>query len=432
MLKYASQFMQLKMIIAILFGLANGIPLGLIGSSLKAWLAVAGISRSSIGFFTLIATPYALKFLWAPFIENIRIPLLSKVLGHRKSWLFITQIMLSISIINLGFANPVLNIYHFAQCAFIVSALAAFQETIIDAFRVDMLEKEQQCIGATSASFGHSIGVALASGATLLIADLLCNSFEICDNFMNWSVAYTVFAVTIFLASFLSLLIKEPEQNKATLKHTHNQKSQPLSTLYAYFVEPFGDFTKRYKKHLLILSFITLYRVCDAFIMPMTNPFLLDIGFSLTEIALVVKTFGFIVTAVGSIIGGMLIYRIGMINTLFICTFSQMLSNFMFIVQANAGHNINTLYFLIAAENLGSGMGISVFISYISYLCSCSKYTTTQYSLLAALSASGYFASASFSGVVAESFGWVPLFSTSILLGIPPIIILYFLREPKE
>ncbi len=426
---YTARYFHIKTVVSLFLGCVNGIALGLIVSALNAWLETAGINRTTIGLFALVGAPYMLKFCWSPLIDNIHIPFLSKKIGHRRSWLIITQIFLSLTIISLGLSNPITNTHTFALLAFLVSIFAATQETILDAYRIEMLgDKEQQTLSATSASVGHSVGLVLSGGGTLLIVDSLCQSWEICENFSNWSIAYSIFAIVIFLGSVCAFIIGEPQ------KHYHKEIKSNTSSfkrgIEIFIVKPSVDFTK-HKKWLLILIFVTTYRTCDAFIAPMMNPFFLDIGFTLTEIAIVVKTFGLFATAFGSILGGTLTYHIGITKSLFICGLTQMFSNLMFILQARIGNSISLLYLSITCENIGGAMAIAVFIIYISRLCSSSKYTATQYSLLTALSSVNYFSIASLSGWVAENFGWESLFLTSVILGIPPLIVLLFIHNNK-
>ena len=428
MLEYLTHYMRPKIIIALLFGCANGIPLGLIVSALGAWLKIAGISKTTIGLFSLVGIPYTLKFIWSPIIDHFSIPLLSQKFGHRRSWLIVIQIVLSYSIIRLSLFNPIVDTYSIAIWALIVSFFTATQETITDSYRVEMLKGNEQAIGATSASLGYNMGITLSGGGTLLIVDVLYKNFQICEDFSNWKIAYAIFAVLIFVASIASLTLGEERIDCKKEVNSGDNIFQLISDVISKcFVSPFYDFTK-HEQWALVLVFILLYRTCDSFISPMTNPFLLDIGFSLTEIALVVKTFGFFATGMGGILGGMLICRVGIIKSLIISGFAQMLSNIMFIIQVKVGKNITLLYFSIAAENIGGAMAISVFTAYVAQLCS-SKYTATQYSSLMALSAVNYFFVAAPSGWVAENFGWVKLFGISVVLGIPPLIILHFLKN---
>ncbi|MBQ4874666.1 MAG: MFS transporter [Rickettsiaceae bacterium H1] len=419
--------MHRKIIVSLLFSCANGIPLGLIVSTLNAWLEIAGISKTTIGFFSLVGVPYVLKFIWSPLIDHLPLPLLTKKLGRRTSWLIVSQLLLSFSIIKLSSLNPVSETYNLALWAFIVSVLAATQETITDAYRVEILEKNEQGIGATSAALGNNIGLALSGGGTLLTVDILCKDFQICENFTNWKISYIIFALTIFIATIASLIIGEPQ-----IQHQKKPNYRKLKNIFSEcIIKPFSDF-KNHTKWFLILMFVLLYRTCDSFISPMTNPFLLNMGFSLTEIALVVKTFGFFATTFGAILGGALTYHIGIIKSLFVAGLAQMISNAMFIAQAKAGYNVTLLYFSIAAENIGGSMAISVFTTYVARLCSSKHNTATQYSFLMSFSCVNYFFAASFSGWVVESFGWVTLFSTSIALGIPPLIMLSFLGNNKN
>ncbi len=423
------KYFQVKFIVLLIFGCANGIPLGLIVSVLNAWLEVAGVSKTTIGLFSLVGIPYILKFLWSPIIDYLSIPILTQKIGHRSAWLIVIQGLLCGSLIKLSSFNPLLETNQIALWAVIVSVFAATQETITDTYRVEVLEMGEQSVGASYASVGYNIGLALAGGITLLVVDNLCKGFDICDDFLNWKIGYMIFACSIFIASIASLALSE--NNTVTRKvNKYNSVAQYFSyVINTSFVDPLKEFINKHQNWVLILIFITIYRTCDSFISPMINPFLLDIGFSLTDIALVVKTFGFFTTIIGSILGGFLAHRCGFRAALFLSGLAQMLSNIMFILQAQVGNNIMLLCFSIAAENIGGAMAISVFIAYISSLCYSSKFTSIQYSFLMGLSSINYFIASSSSGLVVDYLGWVPLFAISVILGIPQLIILFFLRE---
>lgn len=425
MLKLSSQYLQLRIIAALFFGCASGIPLALIMSTLQSWLSIAGLTKTTIGLFTLTSFPYALKFLWSPLIDHFNIPFLGRKLGLRRSWLLVIQLLLSCSIIKLGFSNPLLNTYNFAMWAFIVSIFAATQDIILDAYRVEMLQGKQQGLGASATIFGHRVGFALSTGGTLLIVDSLCNKWNVCDNFMQWSIGYTISAIIIFVASVAAFIVGEPKMIKPAIKI---DKYNPQGLIRALIVAPFIHFVKKNKWGLMLL-FIVTYRMCDTFIAPMINPFFLDIGFTLTEVGLIVQSFGFFAITIGAAMGGVLTYRYGVTCSLFIGGLGQMFSNVMFIIQAKAGDNMTLLYLSIAAENIGGGMAAAGFIAYISSLCSNSKYTATQYALLTSLSAIDRVFAPILGGWVAEHLGWEILFGISVILGIPPLIMLYILNK---
>ncbi len=429
MLKY----FQSKIVAIFLLGCVCGIPTALTISTLNSWLAIAGINKTMIGFLSIVSLPYAVKFLWSPIIDYIRIPFLYQRLGNRRSWLLIVQLFLFCTIIKLGLSDPIIDIYGLVVWAIIVSIFGATQEMIIEAYRIEILRKEEQGMGSAAFVFGVRIGVVLVSGGTLLLVDVLCKDWHICENFAQWSIAYMIFATLVFIGIITTIFAGESHMHHEQQKIVYNKK------ILVYFSEvmrvciitPLFEITKKHQWYL-VLIFIVTYRLCDAFIASMLNPFFLDVGFSLSEVALVSKTFGFIATTIGSIVGGAIAYRYGVMRSLLIAGLAQMLSNSMFILQAKIGYNITFLYLSVAAESIGGGMATTVFITYLSSLCMHSKHTATQYALLTSLVSIDEIFSSVIAGWVTDTFGWVSLFTTSVVLGIPPLIILHYLNAPNQ
>lgn len=405
-------YFQPRLIIVLLLGFSSGLPLALTASTLTAWLQESGIDKTSIGLFAAIATPYSLKFLWAPFMDAMPFPVLSRLLGRRRGWILATQILLIASIVGLGFADPAIDPWHTALWALVVAFCSASQDVVIDAYRVEILEKEQYGAGAAMVQYGYRIGM-LASGAGAL---------ALADN-MSWTATYLVMAAAM-AAGMLTVLFSPEPIAADTIKPTARTFSQWLQDT---IVAPFADFMTN-NHWVLLLLFIMLYKLGDAFLGIMTNPFLLEIGFTKTEIAAVVKVFGLGATLVGLFLGGLMTYKWGTVKTLWVCGIGHALTNLMFLVQAKVGADAQVLALGITLENLSGGMTASAFVAFISSLCHV-RYTATQYALLSSLAAVGRTWLTTTAGWTVDSFGWEMFFIISVLLAVPGLALLYYLGK---
>ncbi len=403
-------YLQPRLLVVLALGFVSGLPLALTASTLSAWFTDLKIDKTSIGLFASVATPYALKFLWAPLMDAYQFPLFSRLLGHRRGWILATQIGLVFSIIILGLANPSLNPWLTALAALIVATFSASQDIVIDAYRVEILNEDEQKIGAGMVQFGYRFGM-LASGAgALALAD-----------HVSWEMTYFIMSGFMLIGIITILLAPEPAVNReikpASIEHL----------LRDYVIAPFSNFTNN-KNWLQILLFIMLYKLGDAFLGIMTNPFLIEIGFTKTQIAAVVKIYGLIATLVGLLAGSMLALRIGTVKTLMICGIGHALTNLMFVVQARVGADINILALGISLENFSGGMTASAFVAFISALCH-SKYTATQYALLSSLAAIGRTLLTTTAGWTADNLGWEIFFIISVLLAVPSLVLLWWLSK---
>ena len=398
------------MLAILALGFVSGLPLALTASTLSAWLKDAGIDKTSIGLFAAVATPYALKFLWAPLIDAAPFPLLSKLFGRRRGWMLATQFALILSIIALGFANPGINPWLTALAAFILAVCSASQDIVIDAYRVEILHKEEYGTGAAAVQCGYRFGM-LASGAgALALAD-----------HMSWLATYLIMASLMAVGVITVLLSPEPEAGERA------QASSLRHWLRDNVIAPFRDFMQ-HNHWALILLFIMLYKLGDAFLGIMTNPFLLEIGFTKTDIAAVVKLYGLVATLIGLFLGGMMNDRFSTARTLMICGIGHALTNLMFFVQAKVGADIHMLALGIFLENLSGGMTAAAFVAFISALTH-TRYTATQYALLSSLAAMGRTWLTTTAGYAADRFGWEMFFILSVALAAPGLIVLWILQK---
>lgn len=402
-----------------LLGFFSGLPLALTASTLTAWLSDAEIDRAAIGLFAAVATPYAFKFMWSPLMDGLRLPLLSR-LGRRRSWMLLTQVLLALSIAAMASADPAVSTYFTALAAVVVATASASQDIVIDAYRVERLDENEQSAGAAMATFGYRIGMLVSGAGALALADQF-----------GWHVTYLVMAALMGSSIVFTLAAKESSPEMKPVSHKGEPASERITRFFREsVVAPFTDFMQR-KHWLAVIIFVILYKLGDAFMGVMFNPFLLDIGFTKTQIAQVVKIYGLAATLIGAFLGGALVARYGMFKTLMGAGFIHMLTNLMLVVQAVRGDDIHFLIVSITLENLSGGISTAAFIGYLSALCK-THYTATQYALLSSLAAFGRTWLSTPSGALAEKFGWEIFFAFASLLAIPSLILLWWLEKKQR
>ncbi len=410
-------YFQPKILTILCLGFVSGLPLALTASTLSIWLAGAGVDKTSIGLFAAVATPYALKFLWAPLVDSMALPILTPLFGRRRGWLLAAQINLAACLVLLGFANPAINPWLTAILALLVAICSATQDIVIDAYRVEILEPKQQGAGAATIVLGYRIGMIASTAGALYLA-----------TYVGWMLTYWIMAGLIGVGMVTVFLSEEPlVSGLESLIPSERKKSSYW--FRANVIAPFADFMTR-DHWLAILLFILLYKLADAFMGVVTGPFLIEIGFSMQEIASVVKLFGLIATIVGSFIGGAMVARLGIMRTLWICGVAHALTNLMFVVQARAGADIHILALSITLENISGGMGTAAFVAYISALTHV-RFTATQYALLSSFAAFGRTWLSTPAGWFAEHLGWEMFFMMAATLAIPGLAVLWWLQRKK-
>ena len=399
-------------------GISSGLPLLLTFSTLSAWLATEGVSKASIGLFAAVGIPYSLKFLWSPLIDGLQVPLFAR-LGQRRGWAIFVQLLLIVAIFALGSLTPKEEPVATAALALLVAFLSASQDIVIDAYRVEILGPEQQGAGATMIQMGYRIGLLIAGAGALYLADAF-----------GWHVAYAVMALLLGIGIATILANAEPTPGP---RARHPAHANPLASWARdHVLAPFADFMGR-GHWLAILLFVVLYKLGDAVAGVMANPLYIGLGFSLSEIASVSKVFGFFATLVGAFLGGLMVTRLGLFQSLLICGIAQAASNLMYALQAAVGHDIGILALTIATENVTGGMGSAALVAYLSGLCS-RGYTATQYALLSSFATVGRTLISSLSGILAERLGWIGFFTAATFLGVPGLLALLWLmqRERRE
>ena len=412
-------YFQPKLIAVLLLGFSSGLPLALTGSTLLTWLPEAGVNITTVGLFAAIGTPYALKFLWSPLIDGMHIPFFCRYLGRRRGWMVFTQIILIISIFGLGASDPSVNPLITAFWALCVAFASASQDIVIDAYRIEILDESQQGAGAAMVVSGYRIGMLVAGAGALILAD-----------HVGWLIAYAAMAACMSVGIITVLITGEPKKKtseEAVSSVSGNIVLRIEKWFTSHVIGPFSDFMK-HPAWWLILLFVIFFKFGDAFAGVMTNPFLVTIGFSKTEIATIVKTYGLVATFAGLFLGGVLNQRVGIIPSLWVTGIFQMLSNLMFAVQAKVGYSVLFLSATISIENLAGGMGTAVFVAYLSSLCNVS-YTATQYALLSSLAAFGRTWLSASSGWFVSQMGWVHFFILSTAVAVPGLLLLIWMSK---
>ena len=412
-----------RRIVAIFFmGFSSGLPLLLVlpGATLGIWLRQSDVNLTTLGMFALVGIAYNFKFVWAPVMDHVPVPWLTRRLGRRRSWALLTQFALIVSIIMLGQTNPSTNPGATALWAVAVAFASASQDIVIDAFRIELLEDFEQGIGAAATQYGYKGGVVAAGAGALYAA-----------GYGGWSFAFLLMAACVLIGVIAVLLT--PERRRETSTETNVQSgSIPFHQWLKHAViDPFVDFMKR-DKWLLILVFILAYKVGDAVAGAMAGPFYVDMDFTNEEIAQASKMFGVAASIVGIFIGSLMVFRLGILKALMVAGILQMLSNLMFAAQAVIGHDFTFLFATIGIENLSGGMGSAAFVAYLSSLCNI-EYTATQYALLSSLMAVPRTFIAASGGYFAETLGWAPFFVWTTVAALPGLLILWWLmrRAPE-
>jgi MFS transporter, PAT family, beta-lactamase induction signal transducer AmpG len=424
-------YLDRRVMAVMALGFSSGLPLLLTFSTLSAWLKTEGISRTDIGLFALVGTPYALKFLWAPVIDRLPLPLFSRLLGRRRGWGVAIQAALIACILGLGDCDPRHDIATMAALAVAVAFLSASQDIIIDAYRVEILPPELQGPGAGAVQTGYRLAM-LAAGAGALV---LASAF-------GWFIAYAAMAALLMVGMGVLLARPEPEPHisPATIErerraatflaarpHLRGAIATALGWLFAAVICPFGDFMSR-RGWVPVLVFVVGYKLGEAMAGAMANTLYVELGFSLDEIATVSKLFGFGATVAGGLIGGALVTRLGVTRALLLFGLLQSLGNLFYVLQASAGHDVRALALCVFIENLTAGMAGSALVAYISGLCNLA-YTATQYALLSSLTAVGRTLFASISGKLADMMGWVDFFLLTTVVTIPALLLLLWMMR---
>ncbi len=409
-------------------GFSAGLPFLLVFSTLNAWLAESGLSRTTIGFFSWIGITYSIKIFWAPVVDSIRLPYLYNRFGQRRSWMLVGQLGVAFGLIMMALTQPDLNPKMLAIFGLFVAFSSATQDISIDAYRIEAAQKEYQAAMTAGYVFGYRSALLMAGAGALYMAE-----------YFSWPIAYFIMSSLMLIGVATTVFIKEPQVNVTVVKPEYliETAQHNITQLYygqkimvwlaAAVVAPFRDFFMRNGWYaILMLLLIAMYRVSDIVMGVMAIPFYLDMGFTKTQIADVTKIFGFFMTIAGSAVGGILVVKYGIRPILLIGACMVAVTNLLFAWMAAGAPNIWQLAFVVSADNLSGGLAVVAFIAYLSSLTS-SAYTATQYALFSSLMTLPGKFFGGFSGVVVDAFGYPWFFMTAAGMGIPAIVMVCML-----
>lgn len=494
------------------FGISAGLPLLLIFSSLSLWLREAGVERAAVTYFSWAALGYSFKFVWAPLVDKVPLPILTKLLDRRRAWLLLSQIMIIIAISAMAFINPVDNeLTAMAMAAVFLGFSSATQDVVMDAYRIESAESDLQALMSSSYIAGYRIGMILAGAGALFLASYLGSEMGN-YNYAAWKDTYLVMASLMSIGIVTTLIISEPDRQGID-GQSHSQQeylrflllfalavagfvatfyysSDLIPTLKARligivhspdlvetfkadfikivfnenlvgfiieicrlavalivaviiakfvilsgiikqqmveqtYIAPVKDFFRRYGLSLawLLLALIGLYRISDIVLGVISNVFYQDLGFTKPEIASVVKTFGLLMTIVGGFLGGLLAVRFGVMRILFLGALLSALTNLLFMMLAQAGHDMTMLYIVISADNLSAGLASAAFIAFLSSLTNIS-FTAVQYALFSSLMTLLPKILGGYSGTMVETMGYQYFFLLTAVMGIPVLLLI--------
>jgi MFS transporter, PAT family, beta-lactamase induction signal transducer AmpG len=417
-------YFKRRVLIVMFLGFSSGLPLALSGSTLLVWMTEAGVNLKTIGLFALVGTPYTIKFLWAPLIDALDVPVLSQHLGRRRGWLLLSQLLLIAAIVFVGVSDPAVSPFIVALGAMLVATASATQDIIVDAFRVESLDESEQAAGMASYVAAYRIGMlASTAGALFMVSGF--QSFGL-DHHAAWRAGYFTMAVLVLIGIATTFAATEPAQSvaaEATLAREDARRR-----VYDAAVGAFAEFLSR-DAALIALVFVVLFKFTDALSGAMTAPFVIDLGFSRNEYAAIIKGVGLAATLLGGFAGGFLARGFSLPASLWIGAVVQGLANLGFSVQALLGHNAAWLTFAIVLENFTSAVATVIFVAYLSALCRNPLHTATQYALLTALAAVGRTYLSSGAGLLVTAVGWAWFFAICAVAGVPALILLAYLQH---
>ena len=385
-----------RIFFVLLLGFSSGIPLALTGTTLQAWMASEGVDLAVIGVFSLVGLPYAVKFLWAPVMDRFIPPFL----GRRRGWMLVTQAALFLAVTAMAFSTPSAAPGLLAVLSLLVAFASASQDIVVDAWRTEVLAPEELGPGAGVHILGYRVAMLTSGAIALILADRI-----------PWRIVYLLMAGSLAVGIGASLLAPEPEI-----------PGKPPRTLSEAVIEPFLEFFAR-PGAIAILLFIVFYKLDVVMAMALNTPFLLELGFTKTDIGAVTKGLGMAATIAGTLAGGAVVARSGMKASLWIFGVLQSVSTLTFYALARLGHHYPMMVAAIGIENLCSGMGTAAYAAFLMSLCD-KRFTATQYALLTGLMAVTRVFAGAPSGVLAKAYGWETYFLVCALAAVPGLLLL--------
>ncbi len=399
-------------------GFSAGLPLLLVLGTLSFRLREAGIDRTTIGYLSWVGLAYGFKWCWAPLVDRLPIPLLTRALGRRRSWLLVSQLAIAASLVGMALADPRQGLDVVVWCALAVAFASATQDIALDAFRIESADAQRQGALAATYQTGYRLAMIWAGAGVLWIAarnEIAGGGYQQ----VGWTTAYLVMAASMVVGVLTVLFSREPARVELPPARS------AAEWLQSALVEPFADFLRRYgKQAVLILALIGVYRISDVVMGIMANPFYVDMGYTKEQVAGVSKVYGVIMTLLGAFIGGALAMRLGVMRVLMLGAVLSAASNLLFAWLAGHGASLLALVFVISADNLSAGVASAAFIAYLSSLTNVS-YSATQYALFSSMMLLAPKWVAGYSGAFVDAYGYVPFFLGTAALGLPVLVLVW-------
>ena len=436
-------YAQASVVRMLFFGFSAGLPLLLVFGTLSFWLREAGVDLKTIGFVSWVAGVYAFKWAWAPLVDRVRLPLLHRLLGRRRSWLLVAQLLVIAGLVAMARTDPALDLRLLVVCALLVAFASATQDIALDAYRIESAALDEQAALAAAYQTGYRVGMIWAGAGALWLAARFDPS-EATYQLGPWTIAYSVMAASMLVGVLTTLIAPEPAPrarpvapaNEAAIvawlaarPRTPRALARAAVWINSALVSPFVDFFARYRWHaLLVLMLIATYRLSDVVMGVMANPFYRDLGFTKEEVAQISKFYGVVMTLIGAFVGGLIAPRVGVLRVLMAGALLSAATNLLFAWLATRGHDVPFLIAAISADNLAAGLASSAFIAYLSGLTNVA-YSATQYALFSSAMLLLPKLLAGFSGVAVEAVGYTQFFIATAALGIPVVLIVWLVAR---
>lgn len=406
-------------------GFSAGLPLLLVLGTLSFWLREAGVDRTTIGYLSWVGLAYAFKWVWSPLVDRMPLPLATRWLGRRRSWLLAAQALIMGGLIGMAWSDPRVELAPLVWCALAVAIGSATQDIALDAFRIESADADRQAALAATYQTGYRLAMIWAGAGVLWLAARAELSGVAGYQPLAWRTAYLVMAASMLLGVLTVLLSPEPAPRPLPPSRGVAQ------WLRGALVEPFADFVRRYRwQALLVLALIAVYRIADVVMGIMANPFYVDMGFTKDEVAAVTKVYGVVMTLAGAFVGGAMAMRWGVMRVLMLGAVLSAASNLLFAWLATRGHDVYGLIFIVSADNLAGGIASAAFIAYLSGLTNV-QYSATQYALFSSMMLLLPKWLAGFSGAFVDAHGYATFFTGTALLGAPVLLLVALASRVK-
>lgn len=406
---FSALFANRKLWIVLFMGFASGLPYLLTGGTLKTWLARENVDISTIGYFSWVGMGYSLKFIWAPIVDRYKL----FFWGRRRSWIFFTQLCVAVLLFYLGSLKPSESLGVMAAIAVLIAFFSATQDIAIDAYRREILKDEEMGMGSTLTQYGYRIAMLLSGGIGIgLVGSETFN--------LSWNGLYVLMGVIMLMTTVITWLAPEPE----------DEEGMTPKTLASAVIDPFREFFTR-DKAFLVLAFVFFFKLGDALSASMLNPFYVQMGYTNTDIGIIAKSVGLISSLTGLFVGGLIIFKLGVLRSLWVFGVLQALSTAGFSIITFTGPEKWALALAVVFEDISSGMGSAAFIAYLATITN-KRFTGTQFALLSALATMGRNFFSGFAGDMVKNLGWAQFYWTCAIIAIPGLVMLWYIQKHQR